>query len=33
MGAYVIGEDGVLARHPVSSGEELRPLTVAPSPA
>src|SRR5271157_6494039 len=26
MGAYVIGEDGVLARHPVSSGEELRPL-------
>jgi predicted metal-dependent enzyme (double-stranded beta helix superfamily) len=31
MGAYVIGEDGVLARHPVSSGEELRPLTVAPT--
>lgn len=26
MGAYAIGEDGVLARHPVSSGEELRPL-------
>ncbi|HEV3047244.1 MAG TPA: cysteine dioxygenase family protein [Solirubrobacteraceae bacterium] len=26
MGAYVIGEDGVLARHPMSSGEELRPL-------
>jgi predicted metal-dependent enzyme (double-stranded beta helix superfamily) len=25
MGAYVIAEDGVLARHPVSSGEELRP--------
>jgi predicted metal-dependent enzyme (double-stranded beta helix superfamily) len=29
MGAYVIGEDGVLARHPVSSGEELRPLAPA----
>jgi len=29
MGAYVIGEDGVLARHPVSSGEELRPLAVS----
>jgi predicted metal-dependent enzyme (double-stranded beta helix superfamily) len=26
MGAYVIGEDGVLARHPMSSGEELRPI-------
>jgi predicted metal-dependent enzyme (double-stranded beta helix superfamily) len=26
MGAYVIGDDGVLARHSVSSGEELRPL-------
>ncbi len=26
MGAYVIGEDGVLARHSVSSSEELRPL-------
>ena len=26
MGAYAIGDDGVLARHPVSSGEELRPL-------
>jgi predicted metal-dependent enzyme (double-stranded beta helix superfamily) len=26
MGAYVVGGDGVLARHPVSSGEELRPL-------
>jgi hypothetical protein len=25
MGAYVIGEDGVLARHPMSSSEELRP--------
>jgi predicted metal-dependent enzyme (double-stranded beta helix superfamily) len=29
MGAYVIGEDGVLARHPVSSGDELRPLVPA----
>jgi predicted metal-dependent enzyme (double-stranded beta helix superfamily) len=29
MGAYVIDEDGVLARHPVSSGEELRPLVPA----
>lgn len=26
MGAYVIGEDGVLARHPKSYSEELRPL-------
>jgi Cysteine dioxygenase type I len=26
MGAYVIGDDGVLARHPVSSKQELRPL-------
>ena len=26
MGAYVVDEDGVLARHPVSSSEELRPL-------
>jgi predicted metal-dependent enzyme (double-stranded beta helix superfamily) len=26
MGAYVIGDDGVLARHSVSSGTELRPL-------
>jgi predicted metal-dependent enzyme (double-stranded beta helix superfamily) len=26
MGAYVVGEDGVLARHPVASSEELRPL-------
>jgi hypothetical protein len=26
MGAYVIGEDGVLARHPMSYEEELRPL-------
>jgi hypothetical protein len=27
MGAYVIGDDGVLARHSVSSSEELRPLS------
>ncbi|HLM85907.1 MAG TPA: cysteine dioxygenase family protein [Solirubrobacteraceae bacterium] len=26
MGAYVVGDDGVLARHSVSSAEELRPL-------
>jgi hypothetical protein len=26
MGAYVIGEDGVLARHPMSRRDELRPL-------
>jgi predicted metal-dependent enzyme (double-stranded beta helix superfamily) len=26
MGSYVVGEDGVLARHPVSYVEELRPL-------
>jgi predicted metal-dependent enzyme (double-stranded beta helix superfamily) len=25
MGAYVVGADGVLARHPISSEEELRP--------
>jgi predicted metal-dependent enzyme (double-stranded beta helix superfamily) len=25
MGAYVVGADGVLARHPMSSEEELRP--------
>jgi mannose-6-phosphate isomerase-like protein (cupin superfamily) len=25
MGAYVVGPDGVLARHPMSSEEELRP--------
>jgi predicted metal-dependent enzyme (double-stranded beta helix superfamily) len=31
MGAYVIGPDGVLARHPVGYDEELRPLeTPAP---
>jgi hypothetical protein len=27
MGAYVIGDDGVLARHPMSYEEELRPLS------
>ncbi len=27
MGAYAIHANGVLVRHPVSSGEELRPLT------
>jgi predicted metal-dependent enzyme (double-stranded beta helix superfamily) len=32
MGAYAVGIDGVLARHPVSAGEELRPLA-AESPA
>ena len=26
MGAYVVGDDGVLARHPMSYREELRPL-------
>jgi predicted metal-dependent enzyme (double-stranded beta helix superfamily) len=26
MGSYVIGEDGVLARHPMSYEQELRPL-------
>ena len=29
MGAYVIGEDGVLARHSMSNLEELRPLAHA----
>ncbi|HUB37087.1 MAG TPA: cysteine dioxygenase family protein [Solirubrobacteraceae bacterium] len=29
MGAYAIDADGVLARHAVSSGEELRPLDLA----
>ncbi len=28
MGAYVIGEDGVLVRHPMSYEQELRPLGV-----
>jgi predicted metal-dependent enzyme (double-stranded beta helix superfamily) len=32
MGAYVIGADGVLARHAVSAGEELRPLVPAGAP-
>jgi hypothetical protein len=27
MGAYVIGDDGVLARHPMSYEDELRPLS------
>jgi hypothetical protein len=26
MGAYVVGDDGVLARHPMSYEEELRPI-------
>ena len=26
MGAYVVGEEGALARHPLAYGEELRPL-------
>jgi Cysteine dioxygenase type I len=30
MGAYVIGDDGVLARHPMSYEEELRPLSEEP---
>jgi hypothetical protein len=29
MGAYAVDDDGVLARHPVSSAEELRPLSAA----
>jgi hypothetical protein len=38
MGAYVVGEDGVLARHPMSYREELRPATpddavASPAPA
>jgi hypothetical protein len=32
MGAYVIGDDGVLARHPMSYEEELRPLAVEAQP-
>ncbi len=32
MGAYEIGADGVLARHPVSAAQELRPLQTAGSP-
>jgi len=27
MGAYTIGENGPLARHPVAYAEELKPLT------
>jgi predicted metal-dependent enzyme (double-stranded beta helix superfamily) len=30
MGAYVVGEDGVLERHSVAPEEELRPLSVLP---
>jgi hypothetical protein len=26
MGAYLVDDDGVLVRHPVSQAEELRPL-------
>jgi len=33
MGAYVVGEGGVLARHPVSSAHELRPLERSAPPA
>jgi quercetin dioxygenase-like cupin family protein len=29
MGAYLVDDDGVLVRHPVSSAEELRPLRLA----
>jgi predicted metal-dependent enzyme (double-stranded beta helix superfamily) len=29
MGAYVVGPDGLLARHPMTDGDELRPLTAA----
>ena len=32
MGAYVIGDDGVLARHPMSYEEELRPLAAEAQP-
>jgi hypothetical protein len=31
MGAYAIGEDGVLVRHPQSYREELRPQSPRPS--
>jgi predicted metal-dependent enzyme (double-stranded beta helix superfamily) len=33
MGAYEIDENGVLARHPMASSEELRPLAPAEEPA
>ncbi len=33
MGAYVIGDDGVLARHPMSYEEELRPRAQAAAAA
>ncbi len=32
MGAYVVGDDGALARHPMASSEELRPLEKAAEP-
>ncbi len=31
MGAYAVAEDGVLARHPLASGQELRPHERRPS--
>ncbi len=31
MGAYVVGEDGVLERHSVAPDEELRPLSLSPA--
>ena len=31
MGAYVVGEDGVLERHSVAPEEELRPLVASPA--
>jgi hypothetical protein len=31
MGAYVVGEDGVLERHSVAPEEELRPLSASPA--
>jgi predicted metal-dependent enzyme (double-stranded beta helix superfamily) len=33
MGAYVIADDGVLARHPMSAADELRPLGTSASGA
>lgn len=33
MGAYLVDDDGVLVRHPVSHTEELRPLRMATGPA
>lgn len=31
MGAYVVGEDGVLERYSVAPEEELRPLSASPA--